>query len=101
MDDILILSNDEDSFQDHLKKVHIVFSHLHRMGMKVNLIKTEFFKSELEYLGYLLTPQGIKPLPKKVEGITRILPPKNRHQLRRFLGMINYYRDMWQKRSHI
>ena len=100
LDDILILSNDQDSFQDHLNKVHHVFSRLHRMGMKVNLTKTEFFKPELEYLGYLLTPHGIKPLPKKVEAITRILPPKNRRQLRRFLGMINYYRDMWQKRSH-
>ena len=101
LDDILILSNDEDSFQNHLKKVHTVFARLHRMGMKVNLAKTEFFKSELEYLGYLLTPHGIQPLPKKVEAISRILPPKNRRQLRRFLGMVNYYRDMWPKRSHI
>ena len=101
LDDILILSNDEDSFQDHLNKVQVVFARLHKMGMKVNLLKTEFFKSELEYLGYLLTPQGIKPLPKKVEAITRILPPKTKKQLRRFLGMINYYRDMWKRRSHI
>ena len=69
--------------------------------MKVNLLKTEFFQSQIEYLGYLLTPQGIKPLPKKVEAIKRILPPKTKKQLRHFLGMINYYRDMWQRRSHI
>ena len=71
------------------------------MGMKVNLLKTEFFKQELEYLGYLLTPKGIKPLPKKVEAISHILPPKTRTQLRRFLGMVNYYCDMWRKRSHV
>ena len=71
------------------------------MGMKVNLLKTEFFKDELEYLGYLLTPKGIKPLPKKVEAIRHILPPKNRRQLRFFLGMVNYYRDMWKRQSHI
>ena len=70
LDDILILSNEEDSFEDHLEKVKVVFSRLHKMGMKVNLMKTEFFKNELEYLGYLLTPQGIKPLPKKVEAIS-------------------------------
>ena len=69
--------------------------------MKVNLVKTEFFKSELEYLGYLLTPQGIQPQPKKVEAISRLLPPKTKRQLRRFLGMVNYYRDMWKRRSHI
>ena len=101
LDDILILSNDQDTFEDHLKKVQVVFSRLHKMGMKVNLLKTEFFKDELEYLGYLLTPHGIKPLPKKVEAISRILPPKTKRQLRRFLGMVNYYRDMWKRRSHI
>ena len=51
LDNILILSNDQDNFQTHLNKVKVVFSRLHKMGMKVNLIKTEFFKSELEYLG--------------------------------------------------
>ena len=101
LDDILILSNDQDTFEDHLKKVKTVFARLHKMGMKVNLLKTEFFKDEIEYLGYLLTPKGIKPLPKKVEAISRILPPKTKRQLRRFLGMINYYRDMWKRRSHI
>ena len=101
LDDILILSNDKDTFDDHLNKVKTVFARLYKTGMKVNLTKTEFFKQELEYLGYLLTPLGIKPLPKKVEAITRILPPKTKRQLRRFLGMVNYYRDMWKRRSHI
>ena len=52
-------------------------------------------KTELEYLRYILTPYGLKPQPKKVEAIQRILPPKNKRQLRCFLGMINYYRNMW------
>ena len=97
LDDILILIKDEDTFEDHLNKIKTVFSRLHKMGMKVNLLKTEFFKDKLKYLGYLLTPKGIKPLPKKVEAIRCILPPKNRRQLRRFLGMINYYRDMCKR----
>ena len=69
------------------------------MGMKVNFFKTEFFKDELEYLGYLLTPHSIKTLPKKVAAISRILPPKTKRQLRRFLGMVNYYRDMSYPKS--
>ena len=69
--------------------------------MKANLMKTEFFNIELEYLGYLSTLKGIKPLSKKVEAISHILPPKTRRQLRHFLGMVNYYCDMWKCRSHI
>ena len=36
-----------------------------------------------------------------MEAISRILPQKTRRQLRCFLGMVNYYRDMWKRRSHI
>ena len=89
------------TFDDHLKKVSVILDRLHTMGMKVNLAKSEFFKTELDYLGYTLTPNGIRPQPQKVEAITCVLPPRNRRDLRRFLGMINYYRDMWKRRSHI
>ena len=58
-------------------------------------------QKEVEYLGYLLTNEGVKPQPKKVEAMKRIKPPKNAKQLKRFLGMINFYRDVWGKRSHI
>ena len=93
LDDILILSNHEDLFQDHLEKVKEVFTQLYKMGMKVNLYKTEFFQNTLDYLGYMLTPNGIEPQTKKVEAIQCILPPKSRTQLKCFLGMINYYHD--------
>ena len=54
-----------------------------------------FFGSyELEYLGYWITRQGIKPAQKKVEAIQAIQAPKTRKELRRLIGMINYYRDM-------
>ena len=101
LDDILILSNQDDTFDDHLRKIDICFKRMHHMGMKVNLTKTEFFQSNLDYLGYTLTPHGIKPQTKKVEAMQRILAPKTRKQLRRFLGMVNYYRDVWKRRSHV
>jgi hypothetical protein len=48
-----------------------------------------------------MTRDGIQPQPKKVEAILKLSPPKTKRRLRHFLGMIKYYRDMWQKRSHM
>ncbi|KAH9086543.1 hypothetical protein LEN26_004133 [Aphanomyces euteiches] len=50
-------------------------------------------------LGYMLTPDGIRPIESKVDAIIKIALPKTRRQLKRFLGMINYYRDMLPQRA--
>eukprot|EP00957_Ditylum_brightwellii_P094921 7228756-Ditylum_brightwellii.AAC.1 len=57
--------------------------------------------NELEYLGYWVTREGIKHLQKKVEAILKIAPPMTRKQLCSFIGMINYYCDMWQDLSKV
>ena len=99
IDDLLCIT--KGNWEDHLDKLETVFQRLREAGLKVNAKKSFFGKSELEYLGYWLTREGIQPLPKKVEAMQMIAPPKNRRQLRRFLGMVNYYRDMWVRRSEI
>ena len=48
-----------------------------------------------------MTPDGIKPLNDKVQGILDINRPKTVTQLRSFIGMINFYRDFWNKRAEI
>jgi hypothetical protein len=57
--------------------------------------------SEIEYLGYWITRNGIQPVHKKVEAIQRIAPLTTKKQVRSFIGLINYYRDMWPRRSEI
>ena len=99
LDDILITSN--GTYEDHLKKVQEVLERLSQYGFVVNIKKSFFAVSEIEYLGYWITRDGIQPQPKKVEAIHRLTPPKTKRQLRRFLGMVNYYRDMWKRRSHL
>ncbi len=69
--------------------------------MKVNAIKLFFCTHKIEYLGYILTRGGIKPQPKKVQVILALNPPNNVKELRHFLGMVLYYRDMWAKRSEM
>ncbi len=70
-------------------------------GLKVNAKKSFFAKSELEYLGYWVTRDGIQPVKSKVEAMLKVAPPKTKKQLRGFIGLVNYYRDMWAKRSHV
>jgi hypothetical protein len=72
---------------------------LHNAGLKINATKSIFCMQEKEYLGYILTRDGTKLQPKKVQAILALNPPNNIKELWRFLGMVQYFRDMWQKRS--
>ena len=78
-----------------------MFTRLHKAGLKVNARKSCFGTHKFDYLGYHLTCDGVMPIPKKVEANQALAVPKTRKQLRQFIGMINFYRDMWQKRSEI
>ena len=52
------------------------------------------FAPEIEYLGYMLTKDGIKPVQKKVQAVLDLQPPTTLKQVRSFLGMVQFYRDM-------
>ena len=89
------------TFKEHLKHLDKVFSQLSEAGLKVNANKSYFAKFEIEYLGNWITQGGIQPLPKRVEALQNIAPPKNKKQLQRFLRMVNYYCNMWTSRSEV
>ena len=76
-------------------------SRLQGAKLCVNAAKSIFGSDEVEYLGYVLTHDGIRPQRKKVDAILAIEPPRNVKDLRKFLGMVQYYRDVWEKRSHL
>ena len=99
IDDLLVITT--GSFEEHLDHLEQVLTRLNAAGLKVNTTKSFFGRTELENLGYWITQKGVKPLSKKVEAITNLAAPKTRKQLRSFIGLINYYRDMWGKRSEI
>ena len=60
-----------------------------------------FGKTDMEYLGLLVTQNGIRPINKKVEAIVNMPPPKPQKQVLAFIGLVNYYKDMWSQRSHL
>ena len=99
IDDLLAISN--GTFDDHLDKLGTVLDKLQKSGFKVNAEKSFFANDNLEYLWFKITRNGIMPLPDKVQAIQNIAVPKTKKQLRSFIGIINYYRDMWIHRSEI
>jgi hypothetical protein len=78
-----------------------VLTKLHDAGLKVNAAKSSFCAPEIGYLGHILTREGIKPHPKKVQAIFVLNLPNNVKELRHFLGMVQYYRDMWARCSEM
>ena len=99
IDDLLCLT--KGTFEDHLEKLERIFARLKRAGLKVNANKSFFARPELEHLGHWITCEGIKPVANKVEAILKIDAPKNHTELRSFIRVVNYYRDMWVRRSHV
>ena len=99
IDDLLVTSS--GTFEDYLEKVDEVLKRLKDVGLRVNANKSKFCRTEVEYLGYLITREGIKPQAKKVQALHNMATPRTRKELRSFLGLVNYYRDMTIRRSHI
>ena len=99
IDDLLTIT--KGTYEDHLSKLRQVLIRLRDAGLRVNANKSSFAQEEVEYLGYILNKQGVKPVPGKVSAILALKPPTNVKELRQFLGMVQYYRDIWEKRSHL
>jgi Reverse transcriptase (RNA-dependent DNA polymerase) len=101
IDDLLVITKGT-CFEDHIHKLEVVFNKLKQeAGLKVNTKKSFFMKSKLEYLRYWISKEGVSPTTKKVNAIANIATPTNKKELRHSIGMVNYYQDMWIRRSHI
>ena len=79
----------------------IIFVRLRAAGLKVNAPKCSFGLKEIPYLGYVITREGIKSEPKKVQGIVDLGRTSTTTEARALIGMVQYYRDMWPRWSHI
>jgi hypothetical protein len=99
LDDLLCIT--KASLDDHLDHLRLVLTRLREAGLKVNAPKSKSCDVEMEYLEYILTRTGTKPQHKKVQVILAITPPQKVKDLRRFLDMVQYYRDLWARGSEI
>ena len=88
LDDILIFSK---SPQEHVQHVAAVLQELEKNQFLIKLKKCDFFKQELLYLGHIISADGIKPDPKKVEAVKNFPKPTTVQTLKSFLGMVNWF----------
>ena len=82
LDDLLCITKGD--LEDHLDKLKKVLTKLQDAGLKVNADKSKFCALETEYLGYILTRDGIKPQPNKVQAILALTLPTNVKELHHF-----------------
>ena len=89
IDDILVASKSDTEHKQHLETL---FRRLSEYGLTINEAKCQFAQPQLKFLGHLVNQDGIAPLPDKVKSINEFPKPTTKKQLRRFLGMSNFYR---------
>lgn len=89
IDDILIASSSPEQHEVHLRQI---FQRLQQYGLTINLEKCVFGESCIKFLGYEISSNGTRPLPDRVTTILDYPLPKFACDLRRYLGMLNFYR---------
>ena len=87
MDDLLVFS---ESKEEHLKHLEIIFEKFRNADLKLKLSKCQFWKKEIEYLGHLVSQEGIKVMPDKINTVLRIKPPSNVKEAKSVLGIMGY-----------
>ena len=80
-----------NSWEHHVKLLHTILAKLQDNGFTVNPLKCEWAVQETDWLGYWLTPRGLKPWRKKIEAILHLDCPRTPKTLRSFIGAVNFY----------
>ncbi|UYV76605.1 hypothetical protein LAZ67_14001434 [Cordylochernes scorpioides] len=89
IDVVLIASDSENQHVSHLQQL---FGRLRDYGLTINETKCTFGQPSVKLLGFIITNAGISPDPQRVQAIKGIPIPDTLGKLRRFLGMLNFYR---------
>ena len=89
LDDILIFSS---TLEEHIRHLSLIFDRLRQHNLKLKLKKCGFLKLETNYLGFIISEEGIKPDEKKVDAIRSLPVPTCVKDVRSFIGMCSYYR---------
>ena len=89
LDDVLIYSPD---IETHLKHIRLVFERLRKADLRLKKEKCNFLKVHIQYLGHIISGDGIEPVPEKLESIEKMPAPTTPKEIKQFLGLTGYYR---------
>ena len=97
LDDILIYS---DTMEEHVRQVRLILKALQEHGLYVKLEKCEFHVETINFLGFVITPNGIHMDPDRIATITEWPVPRSVTEIQIFLGFANFYRRFIQYPPH-
>lgn len=89
LDDLIVFGK---NIEDHNHNLHNVFQRLRDSNLKLNAKKCEFLKTQMLYLGFVVSDKGISPDPAKVEVVKKFPKPTTVNECKRFVAFANYYR---------
>ncbi|XP_063794647.1 uncharacterized protein LOC134949877, partial [Pseudophryne corroboree] len=89
LDDVIIFSK---SYEDHLQHLEEVFQQLTKCGLKLKPTKCHLLKPKVQYLGHVVSAEGVMPNPEKVRVVRDWPVPKTVRDVRSYLGFVGYYR---------
>uniref|UniRef100_A0A3B1JU25 Gypsy retrotransposon integrase-like protein 1 n=1 Tax=Astyanax mexicanus TaxID=7994 RepID=A0A3B1JU25_ASTMX len=89
LDDIIVFSS---TVLQHLERLAVVFDRLQKEGLKAKLDKCNFFQQQVNYLGHVVSKEGVSTDPGKIAAVANWQRPKDVTELRSFLGFASYYR---------
>ena len=89
IDDVLIFSQ---TLEEHLHHLSLVLDTVKKADLKLKLPKCKFFRKEVEFLGHLVTTEGLKPNHAHTTAVTEFPTPRNVKEIRQFVGLASYYR---------
>lgn len=98
LDDIIVVGFNLDN---HIENLQEVLKRLSQFNLKIQLDKCEFLKRETEFLGHIITQDGVKPNPDKIKKILEWPIPTTQKQIKQFLGLSGYYRRFIHNYSKI
>lgn len=89
VDAIIIFTTD---FETHIQVIVLGLSALSTHHLKLNVTKSKFLQTQVKFLGFIITTDGLKPDPRKTKSIQKFPTPTNVKETQSFFELCNYYR---------